>query len=390
MLKSACDRTPKDGRMNAPKPARSKPQWLKLHLWLIGVGACALLMPAAQAQIAPPAPKPALTVSVARPETTKITERLQAQGNIAAWQEAVIGSEVDGLRLIDVLVNVGDRVKAGQLLASYATETLQSDVRQAQAILMEAQANLANAKANAERAQQLQDQGFLSPQGSGQQFTAQQTAQAQVARAQAALTAQQLRLKQAQVLAPDSGVISARHASVGSVPGRGMELFKMIRQGRLEWRAEVTAAELNRIRPGTAVVLRLPSGDTVKGQVRMLAPTVDVQTRNALVYVDLPAMGQSSARPGSFAQGELLLGSDDVLTVSQTALVRRDGFTYVYKLDEQNKVKRLKVQTGRLTGERFEITSGVGKDDWLVVSGAGFLNDGDLVRVEKTPAQAAQ
>lgn len=390
MLQSASDRAPKDCRTNAPKPARSKPQWLLLHHWLIGVGICALLIPAAPAQIAPAAPKPALTVSVARPETTKITERLQAQGNIAAWQEAVIGSEVDGLRLIDVLVNVGDRVKAGQLLARYATDTLQADVRQAQAILMEAQANLANAKANAVRAQQLQDQGFLSPQGSAQQFTAQQTAQAQVARAQAALTAQQLRLQQAQVLAPDSGVVSSRNASVGAVPGRGMELFKMIRQGRLEWRAEVTAAELNRIHPGMAVVLSLPSGDTVKGQVRMLAPTVHIQTRNALVYVDLPAMGQSSARPGSFAQGELILGSDDVLTVSQSALVRRDGFTYVYKLDEQNKVRRLKVQTGRLTGERFEITSGVGKDDLLVAGGAGFLNDGDLVRVQKTASQAAQ
>ena len=372
---------------------RTEPQLLWLQHWLLGACACALLAPAvtaAQDNTAPPAPKPALTVSVTRPATTKLTERLQAQGNIAAWQEAVIGSEVDGLRLLDVFVNVGDVVKAGQLLASYATDTLQADVRQAQAGLMEAQANLANAKANAVRAQQLLEQGFLSPQGGGQQRTAQQTAQAQVARAQAALAAQQVRLKQAQVLAPDSGVISARNASVGAVPGRGMELFKMIRQGRLEWRAEVTAAELSRIKLGTAVVLSLASGDTVKGKVRMLAPTVDVQTRNALVYVDLPAMGQSSARAGSFAQGELLLGSGDVLTIAQTAVVRRDGFTYVYKLDADNKVRRLKIQTGRLAGDRLEIIGGATKDDLLVASGAGFLNDGDLVRVVSTKPKVAQ
>lgn len=331
----------------------------------------------------PAAPKPALTVAAVVPQQGNLAIKLTANGNIAAWQEAVVGSEANGLRLLTVRVNVGDVVRAGQVLATFAPESVQADVAQARAGLVEAQANASDASGNAERARTLQATGALSTQQINQYLTSEQTAKAKVEAAKASLAVQQQRLKHTQVLAPDGGIISARSATVGAVLASGTELFRMIRQGRLEWRAEVTSAELGRIAVGTPAIVTTASGAQLKGRVRMVAPTVDPQTRSALVYVDLPASPgvASSARAGMFAKGEFELGSSNALTIPQTALVIRDGFSYVYRLGADGRVAQVKVQTGRMAGDRVEITSGLAADARLVASGAGFLNDGDLVRV---------
>ena len=349
--------------------------------------------PDAAATNATAAPKPALTVTVATPQRQRLPITLAANGNIAAWQEAVIGAESTGLRLTEVRVNVGDVVKAGQVLATFSSDSVQADVAQARASLLEAQANAADAAGNAERARSLQSSGALSTQQINQYQTTEKTAKARAEAAQAVLGAQQLRGRQTQVLAPDSGVISARTATVGSVVGNGVELFRMIRQGRLEWRAEVTSAELGRIGVGTPVSVVPASGGELRGRVRMVAPSVDPQTRTALVYVDLPTTG--AAKAGMFARGEFELGATDALTVPQRALVVRDGFNYLFQLGDGNRVSQLKVQTGRMVGDRVEVVSGLPADARIVVNGAGFLNDGDLVRLGQenesstAPAQPA-
>ena len=329
------------------------------------------------------AAKPALTVTVTQPQLGRLPIKLNANGSIAAWQEASIGTEANGLRLAQVLVNVGDVVRKGQVLAIFAPESVLAELALARANLLEAEANAADASGNAQRARTLQTTGALSTQQINQYLTTEQTARARVEASRAMLAVQQVRIKNTQVQAPDSGVISARSATVGAVLSSGTELFRMIRQGRLEWRAEVTSAELARLSPGTAATITAASGAQIKGKVRMIAPTVDPQTRAALVYVDLPATpGMSSpARAGMFARGEFALGDSSALMVPQTAVVIRDGFSYVYRLGTDNRVARLKVSTGRLVGDQIEITSALASDARLVASGAGFLNDGDLVRV---------
>ncbi|SDD09186.1 RND family efflux transporter, MFP subunit [Paracidovorax valerianellae] len=338
-------------------------------------------------------PRPALTVTTTQPTRTSLALRLPANGNVTAWQEASIGTESSGLRLTDVRVNVGDTVRAGQVLATFAPETLQADVAQARASLLEARASAAEAAANAERARTLQATGALSQQQIQQYATAGETAQARVEAAQAALNAQQLRLKHAQVLAPDSGVISSRTATVGAVLGGGTELFRMVRKGRLEWRAEVTSSDLPRIRPGSQVSVTAASGAQVPGTVRMIAPTVDPQTRNGLVYVDLPA--HPDVRAGMFARGDFMLGDRDAISVPQSAVVVRDGFSSVFEVGEGNRVVMRRVQTGQRTGDRVEIVSGLQPGVTVVERGGAFLNDGDLVRVQAAapagtaPAKAA-
>ena len=332
-------------------------------------------------------PKPALTVTTVVPQQGQLGIKLSANGNITAWQEASIGSEAVGLRLAEVRANVGDVVKSGQVLATFAAESVLADVAQAKASLMEAEANALDAAGNAERARTLQTSGALSAQQINQYLTAEQTAKARVESAKAMLTVQQQRLKHTQVLAPDSGIISARAATLGAVPGNGMELFRLIRQGRLEWRAEVTSAELGRITAGTLATITAANGAQIKGKVRMVAPTVDPQTRAALVYVDLPATPNtaSSVKSGMYARGEFELGSTAALTVPQTAVLIRDGFSYVYIVGADNRVTQTKVQTGRRAGDRVEV-AGVAADAKLVASGGGFLNTGDLVRLADSSA----
>lgn len=340
-----------------------------------------------KASAAQAAPRPALSVSTTQPKAMTLPLRIAANGNIAAWQEAIIGTEANGLRLAEVRVNVGDVVKRGQVLASFTPDMARADVAQMRATVAEAEAALAEATANAARARELASSGALSEQQINQFMTAERTAQARLDAQRAMAHVQALRLRQTQVLAPDSGVISARSATVGAVLPAGAELFRLIRQGRLEWRAEVPAPDMVRLHPGDKALVTTPTGDTVGGSVRMVAPTVDVATRNGLVYVDLPAPG--SLRAGMFARGEFDIGATPALTLPQAAVLLRDGFHYVLRVGPDSKVVQTKVEVGRRVGDRVEISGGLDSSARVVASGGGFLADGDLVRVVDAAAPPA-
>lgn len=336
--------------------------------------------------------KPALTVTATQVGSGQMATRLTANGSIAAWQEASIGSESNGLRIAEIYVNVGDVVKKGQLLASFASESIQADLAQAKAALAEAEATASEAVTNADRARGLQASGAISKQQIGQYLTAETTAKARVTAAKAVLDVQQLRMKYTQLVAPDHGTISARMATVGAVVGAGAEMFRMIRQGRLEWRAEVTSAELSKLSAGMPATVYAPNGEQATGKVRMVAPTVDVNNRTGLVYVDVILPKEKSAasafKPGMFARGEFQLGSSQAITIPQQAVVVRDGFSYVFKLNPDQRVTQVKVKTGRrmvVNGtEQIEVLSGINAGTQIAASGVGFLNDGDLVKLVST------
>lgn len=332
------------------------------------------------------AAKPALAVETVKPQSRSLPHRLEANGNLAAWQEASIGAESGGLRLAEVRAEVGDAVKRGQVLAVFDGDTPRAEVAQARAALAEAEAAALEAGANAARARSVRASGALSAQQVDQYLSGEAGAQARVQSAQASLSLAELRLKHTQVLASDDGVIAQRNpqATLGAVVAQGQELFRLIRRNRLEWRAEVTAGELAHIHIGQAVTVKAASGASRQGKVRQVAPTVDAQTRNALVYVDLlpaPAAGEGAFKPGMFARGEFALGERPGLIVPRQALVVRDGFNYVFLVGNDGRVRRAKVELGGYAGEAVEIAAGLDAQATLVAGGAGFLNDGDLVKV---------
>lgn len=375
-------------------PTRLKRIFLLAVFLLLGAAVSGLVLrdyggvePRGQATVAGQAvgsaeARAALTVTTVTPQWSEWPQVLPANGNIAAWQEAVIGAEIGNLRLTEVRVNVGDHVQKGEVLARIADDTVTAELSEATAALAEAEAMLAEARANGDRARQFQVTGFLSAQQITQYLTAEKTAFARLNAARARLQSARLRLAQTVVRAPDAGVISARAATVGSMAQPGQELFRLIRGARLEWRAEVSAPDLGRLRPGATAMLSAPDGTRVQGRVRMVAPTVDPQTLNGLVYVDLPVSGAGHAlRAGSFARGEFELGRARVLSLPQSAVLLREGFAYVFRLDAQGRVAETKVSVGQRRGDRIEIVGGIAENVRVVARGVGFLADGDRVRV---------
>jgi HlyD family secretion protein len=345
-------------------------------LLLAGLSGCGEKAPAV-----PPAStsRAALSVSLAEPQMEHWHQTLKANGNVVAWQEAVIGAEIANYRITAVNVDVGDSVRKGQRLASIASETVASELAEARAGVVELEASVAEAKSNAARAAELRAKGFYSEQLSTQYRTIENTAAAKLAAARARQQAAEVKMGKTAILAPDDGVISARLATVGSLTQPGQELFRLIRGGRLEWRAEVPSAELGRVQPGMNVTLTGPAGETADGTVRVVAPSVDTATRNGLVYVDLPA--GTKIRAGMFASGVFELGRTQALTVPQSAVVLREGFAYVFRLEGENRVAQLKVMPGRRVGERIEIVEGLKAGERVVAAGAGFLADGDTVKI---------
>lgn len=367
-------------------PFRPLAAALAVALLGLGLSACqrgAEAPPAAQSPqaAAPPAgnTKPSMTVTVTRAGRESLALGLQANGNVNAWQEASIGAELNGLRLAAVNVNVGDVVRKGQVLATLAGETTQAESLQSRAAQMQAEASHENAKADADRARAIQDTGALSQSQIAQYLTAEKVAKAQWEAAKAAYGATQVRLANTRVLAPDDGVISARTASVGAVVGAGQELFRLVRGSRMEWRAEVTPSEVGRIRVGQNVRVTAATGTELAGKVRAIAPSADPQTRNVLVFVDLPR--HPDLKAGTFAKGQFELGQSAALTVPAQAVVVRDGHNYVFVIGADSKATQRKVATGRRVGDRVEVLEGLKGEESIAVQGAGFLNEGDLVKV---------
>ena len=252
------------------------------------------------------APKPALTVSLTTAKTVEWAKTLAANGDIAAWQEAVIGAEISNYRLTQVLVNVGDQVKQGQVLAHISSDTVAAELAQTRAAVAESEAALAEARGNAERARRLQSEGFYSAQMGSQYLTGEQTAQARLDAARARMRADELRLAKTHVLAPDAGVISARAATVGSLAQSGQELFRLIRGGRLEWRAELaepldeallSSYEQLRTRFGGVAIAQLTGGRCSGCHLSLPAVELDtIKRAPAGQQVTCPECGRLLAR----------------------------------------------------------------------------------------------
>ena len=367
---------------------RRHPRLLWTGVLVLSVAGIGLWLHTPSAENKPQATQSAaLTVSVATPRHQRWPHTISANGSITAWQEAIVGAEIGGLRLTNLEVEIGEHVHKGQTLARLQDETVRAELAQTAANLEEATATLQEATANAERARRVQGKGTLSEQQATAYLVAEKAARARVAGLQAALQNARLRLAQTQITAPDDGTITSRSATLGAVVQTGDELFRLNRGDRLEWRAELPAAELAQIQAGMPVKITTTAQQHLDGQVRRVAPTLDANSRTGLVYVDL--INASAARAGMFAHGDIELGMVDVVTVPQRAVLLRDGFHYLFLLAGDNRLTQLKVVTGTRQGDDIAILSPLASDARVVDTGVGFLNDGDRVRVSSLGTAAA-
>lgn len=309
-------------------------------------------------------------------------ETIEAFGNIVPWDEMIVSAEVEGQPLVELRANVGDRVRSGQVLARFDAAMLVAEVTRMRAEVEQVTAEVGHANAERDRAQRLANSGGVSEQEVVQRITAAQIATARLGAARAQLSARELDLQRANVKAPDDGTISARNAQSGRVGTPGLELFRIIRHDRLEWRGELTAAQCSRVAPDQQVHLSLPDGTNAEARVRQLAPAMNMQTRLATLYADIDPGG--SARAGTYVNGRIVLGDRLALVVPASAIVVRDGDSFAYTVIAEGPERRARqhlVDVGRRMGREVEILAGLSVGELVVERGAGFLDDGDSVRV---------
>jgi len=320
-----------------------------------------------------------LAVTLARAEQRPIERSLVASGPVTAWEEMQLGVELNGLRVTALHADVGQAVHKGDVLLEIDHRTLDSDLRQAQASAAEAQAGVTLAKVNLWRGQEMAKSQLISASALDNLKASLVQAEARAATTGAQRDGVQMRRDFASLRAPDDGVISKRMVQPGQVVMAGAELLRMIRQGRLEWRPELAEADLAKVKIGAVVNLRDANGQSVSGQVRAVSPGVDTATRTGTIYADLPQPGALKA--GTFVEGRIITSASTGLLVPSTAVVMRDGYAYVFTVDAQNIVHRVRVTVGAAQGEQVEVLDGLKPGEAVVATGAGFLGDGDKVRV---------
>ncbi len=341
-----------------------------------------------------------LSVETVTPSQDNIGNTLSADGTISAKDTANVSAKVSGVAIEQVLVEEGQRVKAGQVLAIFDTDAVEQQILQAEADEAEAQASLANAKADAARVLPLIDIDAISRQEADRYRTAELRAQAALQAARARLSSQRLSLSNATVTAPVSGIISEKLIEVGQVAG-GEPLFTIIKNGTLEWQADIDPKLIGEINVGTPVKVSLPQGQSVMGKVRRIAPTAS-NNRQITIYASLA--NNTNARAGMYQTGEFLLGSASMQTLPNSAIVSNDGYDYVMLITDiktiketsnsdgtVGRIKQQRVTLGERFGESVAVTEPLPADSRLVKQGGSFLNEGDLVRiVDEVSSKAAK
>jgi HlyD family secretion protein len=364
-----------------PLAGSRKPGFIAFSLSLAGLA----LLPFTTATAQPAADSSAmssdasLTVSTGQVQAIDFTRYLNVSGTVNAWQEVVISAEVGGYRVEEVLVDVGDYVQAGQELVRLSTALLQTDVAARAAALKQREAELVNANLAFERGKTVAAQNLLAASDLDRLESEAIGAAGRVDAAQADLEAAQVRLRFARVTAPDAGVISARNVAVGQIAQAGTELLRLLRQNRIEWRGEVPESDLPSLQVGQSAIITSVDGREHHGTIRIVSPTVNANTHNGTVYIDVAS--DDALRPGMFARGQIEVSQAQALVVPLDSMVSSDGYHYVYIVNADRTVRRQVIETGVIQGDSIEVVSGLEPGTTIVTSGAGFLKDGDLVNV---------
>lgn len=312
---------------------------------------------------------------------SQINSLIVGPGTVAAWREMPISSEANGLAIVDIRADEGDKVEKGQVLARLNQSLLLAQIDQNSAALAEAEASLANALADEKRAHTVPS-GVISQQTIEQRETLVKTTTAKLASARAILEETKAKLAQAEIVAPANAIVATRSATLGQVV---QTLFRLIQDGRIEVNALVPEADVLKIHPQQSARIVDPMGRVSHASVRLVAPLVDAKTRLGTVRVALPA--DTELKPGMFVRVEIEAGGTAALTVPFKALVWREGRAAVFTVSDDGTAVLKTITVGRKTSSAAEVLHGLAAGDRIVVEGAGLLNDGEKVRAEVASAQ---
>ncbi|MTD96375.1 efflux RND transporter periplasmic adaptor subunit [Hyphomicrobium sp. xq] len=326
-----------------------------------------------------------LTVTVDTVRESQIDSVIVGTGTVAAWREMPISSEANGLAIVDIRADEGDKVEKGDVLARLNQSLLLAQIDQNSAAVAEAEASFANAVSDEKRAHAVPS-GVMSQQTIEQRETLVKTTTAKLASARAILAETKSKLAQTEIVAPTNAIVATRSATLGQVVQTGTELFRLIQDGRIEVNALVPEADIFKIRPQQSAHVIDPMGRVSPASVRLVAPVVDANSRLGTVRVALPAA--TELKPGMFVRVEIEAGGTAALTVSLKALVWRDGKAAVFTVSDDGTAVLKTITVGRKTSSAVEVVQGLAAGERIVVEGAGLLIDGEKVRAEVASAQS--
>jgi len=351
-------------------------------------------------ETAPPA------VSVAKVDEAEFTETVAVSGSLVPRDEILVAPEVEGIRVLELMVDEGDHVKKGDVLATLVQESLDAQLAQydaavaradaaisrAKSQIVEAEARLVEAKAAFERAKPLKNSGYLSQSTYDQREAAATSAQAQLVAARDGLRLAEAEKSQveaqrrelvwrrsnAKVTAPEDGLVSRRTARVGGMASAVAEpMFHIIARGEIELDAEVLETELAKVAAGQRARVSVAGAGEVDGTIRLVSPEVDKATRLGRVRIFLG--DDPRLRIGSFARGTIDTAQGHGLAVPSSAVVfDGDGASVQVVID--GRVKRRSIKTGLQSAGLIEVREGLAQGDVVVARAGTFLSDGDAVR----------
>jgi RND family efflux transporter MFP subunit len=367
---------------------------------------------AADAPAAAKAPLPdeslvlAAAVTVARVAPADFVESVQATGSLVAREEILVGPEVEGLRITEVLADEGMRVKKGDVLAKLVADTLDAQLAQNDAALARATATIAQARStivqaearlvesnNAfERAKPLRAAGHMAESGYDSREQAARTSQAQLVAARDGLTAAEAEKAQieaqrreltwrrgrTEVVAPADGIVSRRMARIGGyAAGAAEPMFRIVANGEVELDAEVTETRMAAVRSGQPARVEITGLGEIAGTVRLVSPEVDKSTRLGRVRIFLG--DNPGLRVGAFARGSIETARGRGLAVPASAILYGPDGASV-QLVRANRVETRRIKTGLVANALTEVREGLSQGDIVVARSGTFLRDGDAVR----------
>ena len=325
----------------------------------------------------------AVRVVLVAPQT--ISGALAASGDLIAREEAAVLPEVNGYRVARVLADVGQYVRAGQTLVQLDPALIQGQLAQAEAVAAQAEVQALQAEEQATRVKDLDGQGVLSQEQIDQRRFQARAARASARAQAAALKDLRTRNSKLAVSAPVSGLILEKSVRPGDLSAGGASpWFRIARDGQVELAADMSEDDLTRVRLGQSVTVTLPSGAAVQGQVRLISPQINSQTRLGKVHVLLPV--RQDVRVGGFARAVFPDASGVVLAVPETAIRYDADGASLMVIGSDNRVKRVLIQAGQRGSGLVQLVKGPPEGSRVVANAAALMLDGDLVRPVESAA----
>ncbi len=384
--------------------------WMKWKAMKADHDAAIAAAPAVSDVMAAPA------VTVAKVVTSDFIETANVSGSLVARDEILVSPEIEGNRVLELLVDEGGTVKKGQLLARLASDALdaqvaQNDASQARAVaaiaraksqITEAEARVKEANASLERAKPLKKDGYLSGATYDARESAASTSEAQLAASRDAVTSAEAdkaeieakrreldwRRSRTEVKAPEDGLVSHRNARVGAMATAiGEPMFRIISKGEIELDAELIETEIAKVKTGQKARISIPGAGDVEGTVRLVSPEIDKTTRLGRVKISLGS--NPSLKLGAFARGSIETAKSRGLAVPAGSIQFDPKGSFVQTVTA-DKIEKHAIETGLVSGGVIEIKAGLNEGDVVVARAGTFLRDGDRIRpvILEKPAAA--